>query len=148
MKNSFNKKTIEDPLKLRELVFSKLNERKDKVKKLFIMKEAARLSALKLNSALNFSPFLQKESLDLLNEFGKIITSIDYRGHREKELQKKTGFIRHGIGYQSESASQRMMLKLASRRRQRTIAAKGAGFRKRMDRHMKLAWKRRKQFGI
>lgn len=146
--NNYSKSLEEDSLKFRELVFSKLDEKREKAKKLMTMKEAAQLSHLNFDSSLNFSPFLTNESKEIFDESGHIITSVDYRGNKERELQKKTGFIRSGIGYKAESATQRMMLKLASKRRQRTIAAKGQGFRRRIARHMKLAWKRRKQFGI
>lgn len=144
--NKFSETLEEDSIKFRNLVFNKLNAKKEKATKLMRMKEASRLSKVEFDSSLNFSPFLTNESL--VQEAGHIITSVDYHGNKDRELQKKTGFIRSGIGYKAESATQKMMLKLASKRRQRTIAAKGQGFRRRIARHMKLAWKRRKQFGI
>lgn len=84
----------------------------------------------------------------LLNESGQIITSVDYRGGRVKNLQRKHGYAREGFHYVPLSASEKMAKRFAAKKRLRTIAAKGSGFKRRVALHMKLAWRKRKQFGL
>ncbi len=84
----------------------------------------------------------------LLNESGQIITSVNYHGGRVKNLQRKHGYAREGFHYVPISASEKMAKRFAAKKRLRTIAAKGAGFKRRVALHMKIAWKKRKQFGL
>ena len=84
----------------------------------------------------------------LLNESGQIITSVDYHGNRAKNLQRKHGYAREGFHYVPISASEKLAKRLSSKKRLRTIASKGAGFKRRIALHMKIAWKKRKQFGL
>lgn len=84
----------------------------------------------------------------LLNEAGQIITSVDYHGNRVKNLQRKHGYAREGFHYVPISASEKLAKRLSSKKRLRTIASKGAGFKRRIALHMKIAWKKRKQFGL
>lgn len=152
MKNATNKWLVNDismdPIKFREIIFDKLNEKKEKAKKLVTMKEGAKLSKIALDSEISFSPFLKTESVEILSEIGKIITSVNYRGQRDRELQKRPGFVRQGYHYVPETASQRIGLKLASKKRIRTLASKGVGFKRRIQYHMRLAWKKRKSLGL
>lgn len=132
----------EDPLIFREQIQSRLNHRREKIWDLAKKKEAAKLSNQSLESGINFSPLIK------IMESGKIITSVNYRGQKSKELQKRHGYIRQGFHYIPQTATQRVLFRLASKKRLRTFASKGMGFKRRMRIHMKLAWKRRRSMGL
>jgi hypothetical protein len=148
MRKSLVKEVNEDSVKFRESVRSLLENKKSRAFKLIRMKLASRISSESFDSSLNFSPFISNETQRILAESGKVIKSVDYHGNTEKELQKRPGFVRKQFHYTPETATQRVGLKLSSKKRLRTIASKGQGFKKRIAFHMKLAWKRRKSLGL
>ena len=130
---------LKDPSKFKELIFDKLQQKKLKMIDHFKMKESARLSKETFTSDINFFPLL---------EAGKIITSINYKGMRKKHLQPKKGYIRQGTHYIPQTATQKVLFRMSSKRRLRTINSKGVGFKRRIAFHMKLAFKRRKSMGL
>jgi hypothetical protein len=149
MRKSLVKEVNEDSVKFRESVRSLLENKKSRAFKLIQMKLASKISSSSFDSDLNFSPFISNETQSILAESsGKVIKSVDYHGNTERELQKRPGFIRKQFHYTPETATQRVGLKLSSKKRLRTIASKGQGFKKRIAFHMKLAWKRRKSLGL
>lgn len=128
-----------DSILFRELVFEKLNNKKIKSIDMFKKKEAARLSKETLKTDMKFMPIL---------ESGQLITSVNYKGQKKRHLKSKKGYIRQGTHYIPQTATQKVLYKMASRQRVRTINAKGSGFKRRMKFHIKLAWKRRKSIGL
>lgn len=130
---------LKDPSRFKEIIFDKLLQKKSKTIEHFKMKEAARLSKEQFTSDINFFPLL---------EAGKLITSINYKGARTRHLQPKKGYIRQGTHYIPQTATQKILFRMSSKRRLRTINSKGAGFKRRIAFHMKLAFKRRKSMGL
>ncbi len=137
-----NEKLVEltnDPSLFRSIVFDKLKNKKEKTIEMFKLKEAARLSREKFDSKINFMPIL---------ESGKMITSVNFKGIKKRHLQPRKGYIRQGTHYIPQTATQKILFRMSSKRRLRTINSKGAGFKRRISFHMKLAFKRRKSMGL
>lgn len=139
-----------DSVAFRDLIRNSLNQKRERAEKNQKMKISSTLfeDISCSDSSINFSPFISNETTAILSEAGHIIRSINYHGDEEKILQKRPGFIRKKFHYNQETATQKLGFKLSSKKRLRTIASKGLGFKKRVAFHMRLAWKRRKSLGL